>query len=98
MTILRNNHCQLKISKLLSLSSNKIDYYNLELVDGFWPKDRQLVTACDNRSFSSRLNHFGGAVRSTGDKTKEVAVYLSVLSKKPLTSGWITVPYYEFHE
>ncbi len=50
--------------------------YRLELVNGVWPSDDDLITLCDNKFEHLVRCHFGGQVRFLGETTKEVTVWI----------------------
>ena len=49
--------------------------YDVTLIEGSWPSDKDLITLCDN-DHPSNPRHFGGRVTQTGAKTKRVTVYV----------------------
>lgn len=51
-----------------------IHYYDVELLEGDWPSDEDLITLCDGGDPAHPF-HFGGHVRKFG-KTASVDVYV----------------------
>jgi hypothetical protein len=51
--------------------------YSIELIEGNWPSDDDLITLCDNHhNGTMTVHHFGGSVRKTSGKTANVTVFI----------------------